>query len=64
LYRKNPSYYKSLQQEGCIKNVAVESPAVISVNMQVSSLAVMEMLIRLYKFRSNENSESVKLESA
>lgn len=58
IFRANRSQYESLRKEGYIKNVNVTSPAVISVNMQVSSLSVIEMLDRLHKFRSDHNIDS------
>lgn len=58
LFRVDPQKYKSLKREGYIKNVNVESPAVISVNMQIASLAVLEFLARVHKFRHEPNSEA------
>jgi hypothetical protein len=58
LFRQNPNQYAALKSEGYIKNVNVESPAVISVNMQISSLAVMEFLARLHRFRHDDNADS------
>lgn len=58
LFRKDPASYESLKKEGYIKNVNVESPAVISINMQISSLAVIEFLARIHKFRYDDNIDS------
>jgi hypothetical protein len=58
IFRKNPEQFQSLRKEGYIKNVNVESPAVISVNMQISSLSVIELLARLHRFRIEDNNES------
>lgn len=58
IYRSDPIRYKNLRSEGYIRNVNVESPAVISVNMQVSSLALIELLARLHRFRYDDNAES------
>lgn len=57
LFRQDPQQYRSLKSEGYIKNVSVESPAVISVNMQIASLAVIEFLSRIHKFRYEDSSE-------
>lgn len=58
LYRKDPINYEALKKEGYIKNINVESPAVISINMQIASLAVIEFLARVHKFRYDDNSDS------
>jgi hypothetical protein len=58
MYRKDPVNYEALKKEGYIKNVNVESPAVISINMQISSLAVIEFLARIHKFRYDNNADS------
>jgi hypothetical protein len=52
LYRANPEEYENLVQEKYIKNVNVERPAVISVNMAVASAAVNEFLCRIHQIRS------------
>lgn len=57
LHRSNPDEYKRLRKEGYIRGVEVESPAVISVNMQVSAMAVNEFLARVHGFRSPSNGE-------
>lgn len=51
-YRNNPDEYKKLQKEAYIKNVSVNNPAVISVNMQISSHAVNEFLNRLHPYKA------------
>lgn len=58
LYRKDPVTYEALKKEGYIKNVNVESPAVISINMQISSIALIEFLARVHKFRYDDNADS------
>lgn len=50
--RKNPEEYEELKKNSYIKNINVNSPAVISVNMQISSHAVNEFLNRLHPFKS------------
>lgn len=58
MLRTNPSQYEGLKKEGYIKNVNVESPAVISINMSISSMSVIEFLARIHKFRYDDNAES------
>ncbi len=51
-YRKNPEEYENLKKEAYIKNVNVNNPAVISVNMQIASHAVNEFLNRIHPYKS------------
>ena len=51
LYRTNPEMYHSQRKEGYIRGVAEERPAVVSVNMLFSSMAVLELLARLHGYR-------------
>lgn len=53
--RKNPEHYKSLLKEKYLKGVEVDSPAVISVNMFFSSMAVNDFLARIHLFRIQGN---------
>ena len=57
LRRTDPAAYAGLLKEGYIKGVRVDRPAVISVNMLVSSLAVNDFLARLHPFRLDPNAE-------
>lgn len=57
LRRTNPKEYASRAAEGYIAGVTEERPAVISVNMLVSSLAVQEFLARLHPYRQYDNRE-------
>ncbi|MGZ3858136.1 MAG: HesA/MoeB/ThiF family protein [Flavisolibacter sp.] len=54
--RRNPEEYKKLQREAYIKNVNVNNPAVISVNMQIASHAINEFLNRLHRYKGDEAS--------
>lgn len=54
--RTNPAEYKRLLDEKYIKGVSEDRPAVISVNMFYSSLAVNELLARIHPFRDDPNS--------
>lgn len=51
MLRTAPDRYKQEQVSGYIKNIVVESPAVISLNMLLSSLAGLELLARLHPYR-------------
>ena len=56
LYRNNQKEYKRRLDEGYIRGVTVERPAVVSVNTVFAGLAVQEMLARLHPFRLEANS--------
>lgn len=53
--RKTPELYAGRLKEQYIKGVAVERPAVVSVNMHYASLAVLELLARLHPYRAEPN---------
>ncbi|HRN72632.1 MAG TPA: ThiF family adenylyltransferase [Ginsengibacter sp.] len=55
-FRKNPEEFENLRKEAYIKNVNVNNPAVISVNMQVASHAVNEFLNRIHPFKAENPS--------
>lgn len=55
LRRTNPLAYRDQLQEKYIVGVQEDRPAVISVNMQIASLAVNEFLARLHDFRDDGN---------
>ncbi len=57
LWLANPDQYLVRREQGYIRGVQVDRPAVISVNMCFASLAVNEMLARLHPFRMDDNSE-------
>lgn len=57
LFRTNPKEYEEQKKYGYIANINVDSPAVISVNMQIASIAVNELLARIHPYRHDENSE-------
>lgn len=56
LKRTNPDEYDKQLQEKYIRGVAVDRPAVISLNMLAASVAVNELLARIHRFRDDENS--------
>ncbi|MGX5688336.1 HesA/MoeB/ThiF family protein [Arcticibacter tournemirensis] len=53
-FRKNPEEYEALSKNAYIKNINVSSPAVISVNMMVSSHAINEFLNRIHPYKSED----------
>ena len=55
LRRNDPDAHDQQVQDGYIAGVAVQRPAVISVNMFGASLAVNEFLARLHPFREEQN---------
>lgn len=50
-YRKNKDEFENLRKNAYIKNVNVNNPAVISVNMHIASHAVNEFLNRIHPFK-------------
>ena len=57
LWIANPNEYLGRREQGYVRGVQVDRPAVISVNMFFASLAVTEMLARLHTFRMDNNEE-------
>jgi len=57
LYRTDIKYYNEQKKSGYIVDVNVESPAVISINTQVASMAVNEFLARIHPFRYDSNKD-------
>jgi hypothetical protein len=57
LQRTDPREYGERLKAGYIKGVRVDRPAVISVNMQLASMAVNEFLARLHPYRYDPNAE-------
>lgn len=55
--RNDPHEYERQLKEKYIKGVQEDSPAVISVNTQVASMAVNELLARIHCFRYEPNEE-------
>ena len=56
MQRHAPDQYEARRAEGYIKGVRVDQPAVISVNMQVASIAFNEFLARVHPYRTVHNS--------
>lgn len=57
LRRDNPIAYRERLKEKYIEGAQEGSPAVICVNMQIASLAVLEFLNRIHEYRDTPNSE-------
>ncbi|HWZ42398.1 MAG TPA: ThiF family adenylyltransferase, partial [Candidatus Saccharimonadales bacterium] len=57
LRRTAPEIYKRQRNEGYLRGVQEDRPAVISVNMFFASLAVNEFLARLHAYRNQTNAE-------
>ena len=55
LRRTNPQLYRARRDEGYLRGVDEDRPAVIPVNMFFSSLVVQEFLARLHPFRNSTN---------
>jgi hypothetical protein len=58
LKRTDPEAYKEQIKAGYIHGVEEDRPAVISINTQMASIAVNELLARLHPYRLDPNSES------
>ena len=57
LRRTDPEAYREQLRSKYIVGVREDRPAVISVNMQIASMAVNEMLARVHPFRDDPNGE-------
>ena len=55
--RDNKDHYERQIEDGYLKGVVEDQPAVISVNMQAACLAFNDFLARLHNFRADDNSE-------
>ncbi|MCK1606500.1 ThiF family adenylyltransferase [Bradyrhizobium sp. 166] len=57
LFRTNPSAYRTQLDEGYIKGIPENRPAVVQVNGLIASLAINELLARLHPYRLDPNGE-------
>lgn len=57
LWRRNPEVYERQRREGYIRNVHVERPAVITINMQIAVMAANEFIARLHPYRRVDSAE-------
>ena len=64
LRRTDPRSYREQIGAGYIHGVNEERPAVISVNMQMASMAVNEFLARLHPYRHDDNSDSAAVRTS
>jgi len=55
MFRTDINHYREQQKMGYIADVRVESPAVISINTQLASMAVNEFLARIHQYRYDSN---------
>jgi ThiF family len=55
-YRKNRDEFEELKKNSYIKNININSPAVISVNMNIASHAVNEFLNRIHPYKADHTS--------
>ncbi len=58
LRRTDPKAYRAQVQAGYIRGIDEDRPAVISINVQIASMAVNEFLARLHPYRFDDNAES------
>jgi hypothetical protein len=58
LRRTDPQAYRDQLRAGYIRGVEEDRPAVISINMQMASIAINEFLARLHPFRYDDNADS------
>jgi hypothetical protein len=57
MHRADPEQYAALEKEGYVKGIAVDRPAVVSINGFAATHAINEMLARLHPFRRDPNGE-------
>lgn len=57
LKRTDPNAYRDLLEEGYIKGVVEDRPAVIQLNMLIASFAVNELLARIHPYRLDSNAD-------
>lgn len=61
LLRQDPKEFAKREKVGYVHNANVDRPAVISINMQISSMAVVELLNRLHQFKEDAPSKYAKV---
>lgn len=57
LHDTDPEFYEDQRARGYVRGVAVDRPAVISINTAAAAFAVNELLARLHPFRTRPNVE-------
>ena len=58
LRRTDPKAYREQVRAGYLRGVNEDRPAVISINMQMASVAINEFLARLHPYRLDDNADS------
>jgi len=61
LLRQDPEEFAKREKVGYVHNANVDRPAVISINMQISSMAVIELLNRLHQFKEDAPTNYAKV---
>lgn len=61
LLRQDPIEFAKREKAGYVHNANVDRPAVISINMQISSMAVIELLNRIHPFKEDPSKEYAKV---
>lgn len=61
LLRQDPEEFAKREKVGYVHNANVDRPAVISINMQISSMAVIELLNRLHQFKEDTPTNYAKV---
>lgn len=57
MYRTDQNAYRAQLEQGYLRGVAEDRPAVIQLNMLISSLAINELLARLHPYRIDPNGD-------
>lgn len=61
LLRQNAKDFEELEKQGYVHNANVDRPAVISINMQISSIGINEFLNRLHNFKDEAAENYAKI---
>ena len=61
LLRQDPKEFAKREKAGYVHNANVDRPAVISINMQISSLALIELLNRIHPFKDDAPTKYAKV---
>lgn len=61
LLRQDPTEFAKRERMGYVHNANVDRPAVISINMQISSMAIIELLNRLHQFKEDAPTKYAKV---
>lgn len=61
LFRQDPEEFAKREKVGYVHNANVDRPAVISINMQISSMSVIELLNRIHQFKEDAPASYAKV---